>query len=201
MQQFMLAIKSEVTPNAFEFLLSYQFQLLDFLDASHNTAKKKMAHCFCPCWARGGRMLMSLCSIQLVKPFAASLDRAAIFIMVLNLIFIVLFLQTCCWIPSFSICLTRHATYLSVNSFFRNLCLFWTITADVFFIKHVRTGSLKIATAVAECFPVLCMQCEHTSLESRRIHMEISTFHDETYRKSQVIAPLVFFSCRKCHFL
>lgn len=40
-------------------------------------------------------MLMSLCSIQLVEPFAGSLAGAAIFIMVLNLIFIVLFLQTC----------------------------------------------------------------------------------------------------------
>lgn len=43
MQHFMLTIKSEVTPNAFEFLLSYQFQLLEFLDASHNTAKKNGA--------------------------------------------------------------------------------------------------------------------------------------------------------------
>lgn len=32
---------------------------------------------------------------------------------------------------------------------------------------------MKIATAVGECFSVLCT--EHTSLESRRIHMEIGT--------------------------
>lgn len=145
-----------------------------------------MARCFCCRWARG-RMLMSLSSIQLVEPFAASLAWAAIFVMLLNLILIVLLLQT---FPPLLL-----DTFLSSASLFivKNCC------RCVFFHKHAQTGSLKSLTAVAECFPVLCT--EHTSLESRRIHMQISTFNNQTYRKSWLIAASVFFSCRKNDFL
>lgn len=61
-------------------------------------------------------MLMSLYTIQLVDPFAGSLFGAAIFIMVLYLIFIVLFLQTCFFLLDTSLQYERN------NTWFLSIC-------------------------------------------------------------------------------
>lgn len=68
---------------------------------------------------------MSLCTIQLVEPFADSLARAAIFITVLNLIFIVLFLQTCfLLLDTFLQYLLKKTCHLSVSKYFFSGSLF-----------------------------------------------------------------------------
>lgn len=92
-QSFMLTVKSSDSSCIWIFdILSVSITRIS--QSFSELLLKKVARCFCCRWARGGRMLMSLCSIQLVEPFASSLAWAAIYVMVLNLIFIVLFLQT-----------------------------------------------------------------------------------------------------------
>lgn len=140
----MLTVKSEMTPNAFEMMPSYQFLSLKFLETSpYEHATKVTPGCpvtageimegwyklhtfFCLCWARGGRMLKCLSTIQLVEPFAASLVWAVIFTVVLRLIFIGVFLQAC-----FSIGPSTRASFCLCTAFLY-ICPFWRMTSGVF---------------------------------------------------------------------
>lgn len=99
--------------------------------------------------------------------------------------------------PSFSISESRRASFCLCVAFFC-VCSLWRITSDVFCTKHVRPGSLKFPSAIAESFSVLCTKC--TSLESGIIHRQTSTFN-ETYMKSWLIAASAFFSWRKWSLL
>lgn len=95
---------------------------------------KKRHKFFCPCWAGGGRTLICLSTVQLVEPFAGFLVWAVIFLVVLNLIFIVLILQACfsTCLPSVSANRDRPLFFVSVRSLLLRLRSLWRITSDVF---------------------------------------------------------------------
>lgn len=160
----------------------------------------KLHKFFCPCWAGGGRTLICLSTIQLVEPFAGFLVWAVIFLVVLNLIFYCAdFAGLFFHMPSFSISESRPASFCLCVAFFSFASLFVVKNyIRCFCTKHVRPGSLKFPSAIAESFSVLCTKC--TSLESRIIHRQTSTFN-ETYMKSWLIAASAFLSWRKWSFL
>lgn len=87
----------------------------------------KLHKFFCPWWAGGGRTLICLSTIQLVEPFAGFLVWAVIFLVVLNLIFIVLILQAC-----FSTCLPS----VSANQDRPLFVCTWLSFASLFVVKN-----------------------------------------------------------------